>query len=182
MINMTRLLRSFLAYVNAKMDPVGFSRKAGVKVGENCKIIANPITAFGSEPWLITIGDHVEITAGVRFVTHDGGIWVIRDQHPDADVFGPISVGNNVFIGLGAIILPGTTIGNDCVIGAGSVVKGNVPDGCVYAGVPAKLVKTTEAYSKALLERAVPTHKMSLAMKRAYIEKNGFAPRDTNRP
>ena len=78
------------------------------------------------------------MTGGVRFVTHDGGVWIFREDEPDIDVFGPIVVGNNVFIGYGAVILPNVRIGNNCVIAAGSVVSRNVPDGVVAGGIPAQ--------------------------------------------
>jgi len=63
---------------------------------------------FGSEPYLVRLGDHVSITAGVKFISHDGGVWVFRDRFPELDVFGPITVGSNVFIGINALIMPGS--------------------------------------------------------------------------
>ena len=52
------------------------------------------------------LGDHVSATS-TSFVTHDGGVWVFRDEWPDADVFGRITVGSNVFLGAGVLVLPG---------------------------------------------------------------------------
>jgi len=54
----------------------------------------------------------------------------------------PILIGSNVWIGKGAIVLPGVTIGDRSVIGANAVVTGDVPEGSVYVGVPAKPLKT----------------------------------------
>jgi acetyltransferase-like isoleucine patch superfamily enzyme len=53
----------------------------------------------------------------------------------------PVSVGAGSWLGAGAIILPGTTIGRNVVVAAGSVVRGEVPDRCVVAGIPAKVVR-----------------------------------------
>ncbi len=53
-----------------------------------------------------------------------------------------LKIGDNVFIGAGAIILPNTTIGNYCIIGAGAVVKGNIPDYSVVVGNPCKIIKS----------------------------------------
>jgi acetyltransferase-like isoleucine patch superfamily enzyme len=53
----------------------------------------------------------------------------------------PVSIGVGSWVGTGAIILPGTTIGRNVVVAAGSVVRGCVPDRCVVAGVPARIVK-----------------------------------------
>ena len=101
---------------------------------------------FGSEPYLISIGHHVTVTSGVQFVTHDGGVWVFREQDPDIDVFGPITIGNNVFIGINAIIMPGVSIGENCVIGAGTVVTRSVPSNTVAVGVPARKIATIDEY------------------------------------
>src|SRR5687767_986090 len=107
-------------------DPVAHARSLGVRVGRDCRLIS---CVFGSEPYLITLGDHVSAT-NVAFVTHDGGVWVFRDRWPEADLIAPITVGNNVFIGANATIMPGVTIGDNVVIGAHSVVTRDVPSDC----------------------------------------------------
>jgi acetyltransferase-like isoleucine patch superfamily enzyme len=108
-----------------------------MKIGDNCFI--NNVN-FSTEPYLIEIGDHVAIAAGTDFITHDGAIWCFRDEIENADVFGKIKIGNNVFIGNNCTILPGTTVGDNCIIGAGSVVRGNFPENSVIVGNPAKVV------------------------------------------
>ena len=60
-----KLLNKYLQITN----PIKYAKKAGVVIGEKCKFYS---ANFGSEPWLITIGNHVEITGGVQFITHDG--------------------------------------------------------------------------------------------------------------
>jgi acetyltransferase-like isoleucine patch superfamily enzyme len=103
--------------------------------------------SFGSEPYLISIGDHCEITSGVKFITHDGGTWIFRaDKNYEGSKFGPIKIHENCFIGLNSIILPGVEIGPGSIIGAGSVVTKRVPKNTVYAGNPAKYVCSTERY------------------------------------
>ena len=57
--------------------------------------------------------------------------------------FRSVCIGQNSFIGAGAILLPGTIIGKSCIIGAGSVVKGNVPDYAIVVGNPAKVIGDT---------------------------------------
>jgi acetyltransferase-like isoleucine patch superfamily enzyme len=89
--------------------------------------------------YLIEIGNRVGIAAGTRFVTHEGSAWLLRQRFPNIQVFGRIRVGDDTLIGMNCIILPGTTIGARCVVGAGSVVKGTVADGTVVAGNPARL-------------------------------------------
>ncbi len=122
--------------------------KNGLKVGKGITVMAG--TKFGSEPYLITLGDRVRISSDVRFVTHDGGTWAFRREEGYEKVvcFGKIAVGDDTFIGMGAIIMPGITIGKNCVIGAGSIVTMDIPDGTVAAGVPAKVICTTDEYAE----------------------------------
>ena len=144
--------RLVVNWVHWRLDRVRQARALGVRVGCDCRIYD---CHFGSEPYLITIGDHVTITAGVQFCTHDGGVWVFRKEYPDIDVFAPIRVGNNVFIGAYSILLPGAVVGDNCVIGAGSVVAGEIPANCVAAGAPARVVRSLEEYRSRSLARAV---------------------------
>lgn len=164
-------LSYILARVRAYRDPVGFARSLGVTVGSDCRLLCNPATAFGSEPYLVALGDHVTITSGVHFITHDGGVWVFRERNPDIDVFGRIRVGSNVFVGLGATVLPGITIGDNCVVGAGAVVTRDIPPNCVAAGVPARPIRTLEEYWESVQDRAVHIRSMDDEQKRAYLLK-----------
>jgi len=127
------------------LGPMRYARRLGVTIGENCRISTY---SWGSEPYLIEIGNHVHVTLGVKFVTHDGAVWVFREKIPDLDVFGKIRIGDNTFIGNNATILPGVTIGRNCIVGAESVVTKSVPDNTVVAGNPAKFVTDTESYLK----------------------------------
>lgn len=142
-MNVLRLLGSLwsravdLTVLSAK-GGVALARRKGVSVGEGCRIY---IRHFGSEPFLITIGDRVTITSGVRIVTHDGSTGLVRDEDGQRyQFFGPVRIGNDVFIGVNSIILPGVTIGSNVVIGAGSVVTRDIEDGMVAVGNPARVV------------------------------------------
>lgn len=101
---------------------------------------------FGSEPWIITLGRNVHLTDGVKFITHDGGTLLFRQYVPDLEITKPIILGNNVYVGNNVLLLPGVTLGDNVVIGAGAVVTKNVPSGEVWAGVPAKKVKSSQEY------------------------------------
>ncbi len=102
--------------------------------------------SWGTEPWMITIGNNVHLTHGVKFITHDGGTLLYRSKIPDLEITKPITVGNNVYIGNNVIILPGVKIGNNVVIGAGAIVSRDIPDNSVVVGIPAKVVKTADEY------------------------------------
>jgi carbonic anhydrase/acetyltransferase-like protein (isoleucine patch superfamily) len=133
-----RLIYTFKGNIDA-------ARYLGVKVGEGCRVYP---TYFGGEPWLVSIGDRVTVTAGVQFVTHDGSAWLLRDDKGRRHRCAAIEIGNDVFIGVNSIILPGVKIGNRVVVGAGSVVNRSVPDNCVVAGVPARFIGTFDRFEQ----------------------------------
>lgn len=135
-------------------SPEQFARRLGARIGADCRIYTY---YWGSEPWLIEIGDHVHVTRDVKFVTHDGAVWVFRNREPDVDAFGQIKIGDNTFIGNEALILPGVTIGKNCIIGAMSVVSRSVPDNTVVAGNPAKFICTTDDYYQRIKDCFVKT-------------------------
>ena len=116
---------------------IKYLRRQGMKVGENCLIST---MNFSTEPYLIEIGDHVAIADDTEIVTHDGGVWCFRDEISNADLFGKVKIGNNVFIGNNCTILPNTTIGDNCIIGSGSVLRGKFPENSVIVGNPAKVI------------------------------------------
>ena len=146
--------------------------KDGLRQGVGVSVMGR--VNFGSEPYLITLGDYVRISFGVAFVTHDGGTWAFRDQEKYKDIikYGKISVGSRTFIGCNSTILPGVKIGERCVIGAGSVVTKDVPDGTVVAGVPARVVMTTEEYAEKCLSKQKPYDREAYKRdKKAFLEK-----------
>lgn len=159
-----------------KRDYIKYLRNQGAKIGSDCEIYKT--ASFGSEPYLIEIGNHVRINEGVRLVTHDGGVWVLRsplsgygNEFEKADRFGKIVIGNNVHIGANAIIMPGVTIGENSIVGCGAVVTHNVPPNTVWGGVPAHQIETIEQYAEKARGRVIPTKAMSCEEKRQYLEK-----------
>ena len=141
-----KISRIYNGIVNAylrKFNPVKWARKIGVKVGDNTEL--GDSTAFSSEPYLITIGNHCQITRNVTFHTHGGGN-VIRRYIPDFDCFGKIIIEDWVYIGSNAIILPGVTIGEGSIIATASVVTKSIPPRVVAAGNPAKVICSIDDY------------------------------------
>lgn len=139
-------LLKFMDRIYARLAPEKYIKRIGVNCKGSYHIYGDPYGHFGTEPWIITLGNNVHITKNVEFITHDGGTLLFRKEHPKLEITKPIKVGDNVYIGIGTIILPGVTIGNNVVIGAGSVVTRNIPDNVVAAGVPAKVKKNIEEY------------------------------------
>lgn len=125
-----------------------YLKKIGISIGKNVTF-HDPSTNFidPSRPWMIEIGNNVEITRGTIILTH-GYDWAVF-KHMYGEVLGSsgkVVIGNNVFIGMNSIILKGVTIGNNVIIGAGSVVSHDVPSNSVYAGVPARFISDIETY------------------------------------
>lgn len=169
---MSMILRAFSKLIREwqiRQDPVGYARKIGVKVGDNCRLLDIQTRTFSSEPYLISLGNHVTVTSGVRFITHDDGVWLFMDEHPDLDISAPITVGNNVYIGINAIILQGVTIGDNCIIGAGAIVTRNIPSGSVAVGVPARVIKTVEEYWEKIQPNTLHIRTLSAQEKRDYL-------------
>ena len=124
-------------------------QKMGMKVGKNFK--ADKPRIDTSHCWLITIGDDVVFGPNVYLLAHDAS----TKQHLGYTKIGKISIGDNTFVGADAIVMPGVKIGNNCIIGTGSIVTKDVPDNTVYAGSPARFICTLEDYlekNKTLME------------------------------
>lgn len=125
-----------------------FLREKGIRVGKNFMAWSKlQLTIDLTRPWLIEIGDNVEIAAGVTILTH-GYDWCVI-HHKTGEILGSagkVKIGNNVFIGTKATILGGSTIGDNVIIGANSVVKGTLESDGVYAGNPARRISSLEDY------------------------------------
>jgi acetyltransferase-like isoleucine patch superfamily enzyme len=127
------------------------ARRSGVKIGTDCRIYS---ANFGSEPWLVTIGDRVTVTSGVQFLTHDGSLWLFRDARGRRFRYAPIEVGNNVFIGINATLLPGVKVGDNVIIATGAVVTKSIPSGVVVGGVPARVLGSYKEFEDRALRAA----------------------------
>lgn len=138
----------------SEIDLIDYLRKHGAKIGENVRIWAPTKSRIDlSCPWLLQLGDNVRITEGVVILTHDYSWSVIKkyssDKIQEGQILGamsPVIIGNNVFIGMNAIITRSVTIGDNVIIGAGSVVTKDCEPNSVYAGNPAKKIMTIEEY------------------------------------
>lgn len=153
-----------------KKSPVEYYRSIGVKIGDGCEIYRT--ASFGSEPYLIEIGNSVRISSGVNFITHDGGVWVLRNLRPELkniDIMKKISIGNNVHIGINATIMPGVAIGNNCIVACGAIVTKNVPDNSIVAGIPARVIETIDEYEKKNEKNFLNIKNMPSAEKQRYL-------------
>lgn len=142
------LIRTVFLFIKKRTDPIGYARELGVSVGDNCRFIGSP--NWGSEPWLISVGNHTEISFDTAFITHDGATWCFRDQdlYKHTLKFGRIKIGDNCFFGARSTILSGVTIGDNSIVAAGAVVTKSIPAGEVWGGVPAHFIMMTKTYAE----------------------------------
>lgn len=164
-----RAIRFVIRSLWPRLDPFGYARWEGVQLGEGCYFFGITRDTFGSEPYLVKIGNKCVIAHGADFITHDGGVWQFREVYPDIDVFDPIIIGDNVFVGAHCTFLPGTVIGDNCIIGAGSVLRGRFPPFTLIAGNPARPVGTVEGYWEKIKDKTVPAFFLKPHEKRAYL-------------
>jgi maltose O-acetyltransferase len=123
----------------------------GLQLGEGTHV-GHPIYFDRLHPWLIAIDDYVTLSPYVAVITHDASL----AQHTGQTRIGRVVVGKRVNVGVGAILLPGTNIGEDSVVGAGAVVRGEIPPGSLVVGNPATVspLKPIVAWHRASAKRA----------------------------
>ncbi|MGB0868608.1 MAG: acyltransferase [Flavobacteriales bacterium] len=142
-----------------------YARFTGVKIGVGCSIGQ---VHFGSEPYLVSIGNNVQVTDGVKFFTH-GSAWLFRMKDPTFDYFGKIIVNDNVYIGNNVLLMPGVEIGSNVIIGAGSIVTKSIPNNSIYAGNPAKKIGVPDQMFENLKRKNLKTKGMTYEQKMKYL-------------
>jgi maltose O-acetyltransferase len=125
----------------ARRAQIALLRSRGMKMGTNVGI-EDGVFLDPSHCYLIDIGDDVIFAPNVRLIAHDASTkYVIGKSR-----LGRISIGSRCFLGDSVIVLAGVKIGDDCIVGAGSLVNKNIPAGSVAAGNPARVLCTIDEY------------------------------------
>jgi acetyltransferase-like isoleucine patch superfamily enzyme len=157
-----RYIRLFIELFNrVTKSGVDYARYKGVKVGDGCRIYT---TSFGSEPWMISIGNKVTVTSGVVLLTHDGSTWLMNDEKGRRYLYRRVEIGNNVFIGVNSIIMPGVKIDDNVIVAAGSVVTKSVPSGVIIGGNPAKIIGNYDQYKKEVIKNYISDEDMDRSL------------------
>lgn len=126
----------------------------GLNLKGKPKFVARDVKFDSADPAKITIGEGCVITSKVIVLVHDYsiecGLVAIGKQDPvyESMFIKPVVIGKNCFIGQQAFIKPGTEIGDNCIIGAGSVVSGKIPDNSIVIGNPGIVIKKTSEWAE----------------------------------
>ena len=136
-------------------------KKIGIEIGSDVVLFRPMNTTIDTQnPHLLKIGSHIMITGPVTILTHDYSWSVLKRKY--GEILGnqkETVLEDNIFIGWGATILAGSHIGSNSIIGAGSIVSGELEGDAVYAGNPAHKIMSIEDYyekrKKKQLEEAV---------------------------
>ena len=120
----------------------------GVIIGEGTWFFGN-VNVDVTRPFLVEIGKNCVLTDGVILLTHGYDWAVLRERYGEMiSSSGKVVLGDNVFVGPNSIILKGTKIGNNTIIGAGSIVTHDIPSDCVAAGNPCNVIMSLDEYYK----------------------------------
>ena len=159
MIKTIIIIKKFKKFVKNRVEriychinPVEDARSIGVTIGEGTRFYGTSPKMFSTEPWIIKIGENCNITADVLFETHDAATLSVEKECGRWVIVGDIVVGNNVYIGTRTTILPGVHIGDNTIIGAGSVVTKDIPSNVVAAGVPCRVIRSRDEYIQKVLD------------------------------
>lgn len=138
---------------------VYYYKKHGMKIEGKPRYISAKTLFDGTDYSLITIGNGVTISSFIRFLTHDWAVDTVHlafascdpQKRPIGKIKG-IEIGDYSFIGTNSIIMPGTKLGKGVIVGAGTVVRGEIPDYSIVIGNPGKIIGDSREYCKKLFK------------------------------
>ena len=152
MVKILNLIKRVMFGVDTR-PMIEILKENGLKIGKDCNIMGECIIDPG-HCWLIEIGNKVTLAPRVHILSHDAS----TKRELGYTYIAPVTVGDNVFVGAGSVILPNVSIGSNVIIGAHSVVTNNIPNNSVAVGNPARVIKSYEEYmqeKKDLLKKSV---------------------------
>lgn len=137
-----------------------FYKKHGMKIEGKPRYISALSMFDGTDYSLITLGDGVTISSNIRILTHDWAVDTVHLAFSTCDAskrpigrLQEVKIGAHSFIGTDSVIMPGCNIGTGVIIGAGSVVRGKIPDFSIVIGNPATVIGDSREYCKKTFEK-----------------------------
>lgn len=135
-----------------------FFKRWGMQFCGKPNYISSKIWFDGTDYSLISIGKEVTMSSYIRVLTHDWSLHTVAKafdipQNKPLGKIGSVKIGDFSFIGTGTILMPGCEIGNCCIIAAGTVVRGKIPDYSIYGGSPGKIIGDSREYIKKYLDK-----------------------------
>lgn len=148
---MVKKIINKLLYLISRLSNSGYIkylRRKGVQIGDGCVFRnRNTIRVDVTRPSLVTIGNNVDFNMNFQLLTHDYATSVFIRKYSDfVNSSGRVTIGNNVVFGTNVTVLKGVEIGDNCIIGAGSIVSKSIPANSVAVGQPAKVVCTLDEF------------------------------------
>lgn len=148
---MIKIIINKIKYLLATLTNKGFIRylrSKGILIGNGCVFRnRNTIRVDVTRPSLVTIGNNVDFNMNFQLLTHDYATSVFIRKYSDfINSSGRVTIGNNVVFGTNVTVLKGVEIGDNCIIGAGSIVSKSIPANSVAVGQPARVVCTIDEF------------------------------------
>lgn len=127
---------------------ISYYKRKGIRIGNNCIFRSTGSVRIDlTRPSLISIGDNVDMNKNFTIMTHDFSHRVFIALYGEfLSSSGRVKIGNNIYFGSNVTVLKGVEIGDNCIIGAGSIVTKDIPANSVASGIPCKVICSIEEY------------------------------------
>jgi acetyltransferase-like isoleucine patch superfamily enzyme len=137
-----RMISNVIIFPSIRMNMLKLS---GLKIGEKAFVNMGFHVVDNYEN-LIEIGDRVAIAPNVHLVAVSNPNYSILSKIEKYCTRGRIKIGDDSWLGVGVVVLPGVTIGKCCIVGSNAVVSKDIDDYSIVAGIPAKKIGETKEY------------------------------------
>lgn len=155
-----------------------YLRKKGIEIGTGTHICARTCRIDDTRPSLVMIGNNCYLNEHFTLLTHDFVTGVFLNTGLNfINSSGRVTIGNNVRFGQNVMVLKGVTIGDNCFIGAGSIVTKDIPSNSIAVGIPCKVIMSLEEYYNKRLQKC---ESEALDYARSIVERFGRKPETTD--